>query len=231
MLGIFDSGMGGKNTLGFLRKRGLSEDVMLLCDRARAPFGRRSREEIIEITEDNLSRLRSFGARRTLIACCTASSVYPYLSREARERSVPIISAVAERARQGARGNIAVIATQATVSSHAFGRALAPIPVTELAAGSLVDMIEGGAYDGCVTEECSLYLDGLLSQLHGRGCDTLILGCTHFSSLSRTVARIAEKYGITEIIDSAREGAYALRLDSDCPGRQTTSFITYTENN
>lgn len=230
MIGVFDSGSGGIAALKELRRLRKSENVVFLADRDHAPYGTRSRESILALAKENVTRLRRLGARRVLIACCTASTVHADLPREVREISVPIIEPTASFAREhSATGRIAVIATEATVRSHAFARALAGCRVTELAAQRLVGEVEGGAHDGNITPKLCAYLDELLLPAVRFGADVLILGCTHFPHLEgeirRALSRLTNRKILT--VSSALCGALAMdaALGDECPEGGATVYL------
>lgn len=219
MIGIFDSGEGGENALDILRGISPGTDILLFKDRKNAPFGRRSEEELVRITLAGVDRLLTLGCERVLIACCTASTVHPRLPEFARRASVPIIAPTVSEALKISRGGrISVIATDATVRSHAFGELLGASLGKELAASPLVDAIESGERDGMTSQDTQEYLRELLSELSGTGTDTLILGCTHFSRLWREIreALPPEYKEITTVIDSAEAGAKALLSGYGC---------------
>lgn len=211
MIGIFDSGVGGINTLRHLRERMPRSNVIFLRDRANAPYGTKSTNELIEITERNIAELMSRGTHKVLIGCCTASSVFPLIDDSLRKNVIPIIEPVARAAdRMSQNGIIALIATEATVRSDAFDRALPKRSLIKLAAQPLVELVESGERDGAVSKRSTHLIKELLSPLSDCGADTLILGCTHFSALRKQISHIATDLGITHIADSARAGADAL---------------------
>ncbi len=98
------------------------EDIIYLADRKNAPYGTKTKEELIALTKKDIQRLREMGVRQILIACCTASTVYHYLDQIEREISLPIITPAAELAAK--YGRVYVIATRRTAESGAFGRAI-----------------------------------------------------------------------------------------------------------
>lgn len=208
MVGLFDSGSGGINTVRYIRENAPDVDLVYLIDRENAPYGIKSEEEITDITERNIQRLSDMRCERILIACCTASTVYGRLKEGYRKISVPIIDAISNAAKKSTRsGRIGVIATEHTVRSRAFASALSDMDVTELALSELVTMIDGGLCDETATKEDKLHIEEMLMPILTSRVDTLILGCTHFPSLKKTVGRIARRYGISHVIDSAKEGA------------------------
>ena len=211
MLGLFDSGSGGLNTVRYVKELSDDVDLVYLIDRGNAPYGIKTKKELIAITKANIDRLTDMGARRVLIACCTASTVYQELGEKYKKIALPIIDAVAKRAKKATRiGRIGVIATSRTVRSHAFKTALSGCAVTELATPELVRLIDNGLSDECADTETERMLEDMIRPVLDARIDTLILGCTHFPSLIRTVSKIASRYGVESVIDSARVGAEIL---------------------
>ena len=205
--GIFDSGEGGANLLRFAREKNKADDIIFLCDRGRAPYGTKRDYELSGIVNENVDRLKKMGAEEVIIACCTACTVFDRI--ENVEDVYPILSETAKRAEEVSTDRIAVIATGRTVSSHAFANAIKTKDVIEIEAQPLVGIIDGGECDECYSPSTERLLYDLL-----RGCigaDTLILGCTHFSSLRNLIKRVGESFGIRRIIDSAEVGAELIR--------------------
>ena len=195
----------------YLKDAGEDRDLLYLIDRENAPYGIKTEKEILKITENNVKALTGMGAQAVLIACCTASTVHHLLPDEERRVSIPIIQAVANEARSVTRrGRVGVIATDRTVSSGAFTKALPGLSVTELALGELVRRIDGGLSDVTATDEDISAIENMLIPILREDIDTLILGCTHFPAIYNTVCGIAAKYGDVAIIDSARIGADTL---------------------
>ena len=195
----------------YLKDAGEDRDLVYLIDRANAPYGIKTEKEILKITKNNVKALTGMGAQAVLIACCTASTVHHLLPDEERKVSIPIIQAVANEARSVTRrGRVGVIATDRTVSSGAFTKALPGLSVTELALGELVRRIDGGLSDVTATDEDILAIENMLIPILREDIDTLILGCTHFPAIYNTVCGITAKYGDVAIIDSARIGADTL---------------------
>ena len=212
MLALFDSGRGGLNTVAYLNESNDGSDLIYLIDGNNAPYGIRTENEIIGITSENIRRLQYMGAERVLIACCTASTVHRLLPKEYRSVSIPIIDAIAKEAKTVTRtGRIGVIATERTVSSGAFQRALKGYSVDALPLSELVPLIDGGLSDTTVTEPDTDMLSGMLKPILKGNIDTLILGCTHFPAVKETIRKITSSYGDIRLIDSARVGADTLR--------------------
>jgi glutamate racemase len=208
MIGVFDSGVGGLCALKELRHILPREELVYLADRKNAPYGTKCRDELIRLCEADIARLIAFGAERVLIACCTASTVYPYLKEEYRRISTPIISPAAAVAAKLSR--VAVIGTEATVRSGAFGVEIGRLGNTrvyEFAHQELVECVESGCRDGRTDEKCRSCLREVARQVESCGAEGLILGCTHFSHLSGELSRLLPD---VRLISPATEGARAL---------------------
>ena len=229
MIGVFDSGVGGLSSYRELKRLLPSEDIIYLADRRNAPYGTKDRDTVLKYTRNNIKALRERGARHILIACCTASSVFPLLEPEERRQITPIISPAAEAALTHGK-RVAVIATEQTVRSHAFREAaLAKNPdakVFELATQILVSLVELGARDGELLPREGDLLDKIAGELRAYKPDSLILGCTHFSYLGGELQ--ARLPGVT-IIDAAVIGARTLveRISDTC--KRERGITIYTE--
>lgn len=211
IVGLFDSGSGGLNTVRYIKAKGSKIDLIYHIDRKNAPYGIKSHEEITRITEENIKELASRGAQRVLIACCTASSTYKDIDKGLKRISIPIIAPIAKMAKSITKNkHVAVIATERTILSHSFGDALGKYCSDEIIAQELVTMIDNGVVDESIDEDSFDKLYNTLSPLKNTRADTLILGCTHFPSLINSISTIVSNFGIKYIIDSAKIGADAL---------------------
>jgi len=208
LIGVFDSGVGGITAVRELRRLLPTADVIFFPDRKNAPYGTRSREELIFLVERDIEILLSYGANTVLMACCTASTVHPYLKGELQRIAVPIIEPTARAAAKATEsGRVAVIATEATVRSGQFGEMLRSLHVpsiSEIAAGDLVTAVERGARDGHVTSDTVSLITRYTNLVKEQGADTLILGCTHFPHLEGEIKKLLPR---VKIISSSREGA------------------------
>lgn len=204
MIGVFDSGRGGLAALGEIRRALPHADVVYLADRKNAPYGTKSRGELIRLVSRDIERLMQIGAQKILIACCTASTVYPYLDEKYRRVSVPIINPTARLAARKSGGCVTVFATRATVASGAFSEELhsfvPSLSVKEIEAQGLVSLVESHARETAVSAEVKRLI-GLMPD----GCDTVVLGCTHFSFAKKIFSGLLGKE--ISVIDSAAVGA------------------------
>ena len=214
-IGVFDSGFGGLTVLRALIERVPRARFAFLGDTARLPYGSKSRRTIARYAAQSAQFLvREQGAEFLVIACNTASA----LALDAIQDAVPVpvlgvIEPGATAARAASRtGDVLVIATEATVHSHAYAAACRAkgLRALEKACPLLVPLVEEGWTDHPVTSEViDIYLNELRSQAAGQGMDpdTLVLGCTHYPLLRPLIER-AVRPGV-KVIDSAESAAQA----------------------
>lgn len=221
MIGVFDSGVGGFNAFTHLRRRFPLADIAYLADRKNAPYGTKSEVELVSLVGRCIDRLRSCGAEKVLIACCTASTVWDRLSEGQREASVPIISCV-ESLFLGKEKNVLVIATERTVASGEFGRIIkkkCPLAhVVEVPMQNLVRVVEDGVRLGEMALVTRFEIDKIRALADLYCPDTLVLGCTHFSSVRDLIADAAP---MARIVNPAFIGAEAMAEEIELLGINT----------
>ena len=214
-IGVFDSGFGGLTVLRALVDRLPRARFAFLGDTARLPYGSKSRRTIARYASESAQFLvREQGAEFLVIACNTASA----LALDAIQDAVPVPvlgviepGAMAAR-RASATGDVLVIATEATVHSHAYAAACEArgLRAMEKACPLLVPLVEEGWTDHPVTAEViDIYVNELRSEAAARGMrqDVLVLGCTHYPLLRPLIER-AVRPGV-KVIDSAEAAAQA----------------------
>lgn len=227
MIGVFDSGIGGLTALGTLRTLMPNADICFFADRRHSPYGTKSEKELLEITKNAIIRLREYGADSILMACCTASTVYPLLSEEERKICTPIIKPTAHRAAEITKNRrIGVIATERTVKSHAFKYEIESetpkAEVTEISAQRLVSLAESGECGAFASGEAINEINRLIEPLEEINPDTLILGCTHFPIFKQI---ISDRFPDTAIVSCSAEGARALAASYTQGGNGRLEFI------
>jgi glutamate racemase len=214
-IGVFDSGFGGLTVLRALVARLPQARFAFLGDTARLPYGSKSRRTIARYAAQSAQFLvREQGAEFLVIACNTASALALDAIQDAV--SVPVLGVIepgAVAARAASRtGDVLVIATDATVHSHAYAAACRAhgLRAIEKACPLLVPLVEEGWIDHPVTAEViRIYLDELTAEAAAQGLnpDTLVLGCTHYPLLRPLIARSVPA-GMS-VIDSAEAAAEA----------------------
>jgi glutamate racemase len=203
-IGVFDSGVGGLTVLLALQQALPGESTVYLGDLARCPYGPRPQSQVREFAIEVADCLAAEDIKLLVVACNTATAAaYPIL----RDRYLfPVVGVVdpgaAEAARLSRSARIGVIATDGTVASGAYTRAIRrcrpDAVVIERPASWLVPVIESGRADEDTVLE---RLDPIMDDMRRHAIDTLILGCTHFPLL-RHLFDTAAGPDIT-ILDSA----------------------------
>jgi len=208
-IGVFDSGFGGLTVLRALIEQLPRARFAFLGDTARLPYGSKSRRTIARYAAESAQFLvREQGAEFLVIACNTASA----LALDAIQEAVPVpvlgvIEPGAEAARAASRtGDVLVVATEATVQSHAYAAACRAqgLRALEKACPLLVPLVEEGWTGHPVTAEViEIYLNELRAEAAALGMnpDTIVLGCTHYPLLRR-LFEDAVRPG-AKVIDSA----------------------------
>ncbi|SBW09661.1 Glutamate racemase [uncultured Eubacteriales bacterium] len=188
-IGVFDTGLGGLTAVRELTRLLPGEDIVYFGDTGRVPYGNRSRDTIIKYARQDVAFLRTFDLKAIVIACGTVSTTA--LEVLEAENSIPILGvmgpSVAEAATATRNGKVGLIATQATIRTHAYEKALARLmpkaEVTALACPLLVPLVENGRFrPGDQVPE--LVVAEYLAPIKAAGVDTLVLGCTHYPLLT-----------------------------------------------
>jgi glutamate racemase len=213
VIGVFDSGFGGLTVLKALLKRMPGARFVFLGDTARLPYGSKSQRTIARYAAESAQFLvHEQKADYLVIACNTASA----LALDAIKDSVPvpvlgvIEPGAAAAAAHSKTKNVLVIATEATVASHAYAEACRArgLQGVEKACPLLVPLVEEGWVDHPVTAEVvRIYLDELLAEARkaGQSPDALVLGCTHYPLLRAVFEKTLPES--VQVVDSAEATA------------------------
>lgn len=207
-IGVFDSGVGGLTVLRELVRQLPSADYLYFGDTARLPYGSKSKATVAKYAIGAVEYLVQHGAERVVIACNTACALaFPEIAAAAKVPTTGVIEPGAHRATEESRSKqVAVIATEGTVNSHAYRSALERLGVRaiEKACPLFVPLVEEGWLDHTVTEQVAhIYLDGLRRE--APDADALVLGCTHYPLLKPLLARVIGES--MAIVDSAESTA------------------------
>lgn len=182
-IGVFDSGVGGLSVLREIRALLPNESLLYVADSGHVPYGEKSPEFIRERCRVLADFLLAQGAKALVLACNTATVAGVAELRELYPQ-LPIIGmepAVKPAAAATKAGVVGVLATTGTLKSAKFAALLdrfaSDVRVITQPCPGLVERIEAGELDGAATREL---LRGFVAPLLAEGCDTLILGCTHY---------------------------------------------------
>jgi len=190
-IGIFDSGVGGLTVYKALHERLPNERFVYLGDTARVPYGTKSLATVERYAVENSKFLEAHGIKLLVVACNTASALALPAIRKAIK--VPVIGVIEPGSRAAVEiargGNIGVIATEATVQSHAYAKAIASMGATgcviERACPLFVSLAEEGWADSDVTR---IVAREYLSDLNNTNLVALVLGCTHYPILRDVIS-------------------------------------------
>ncbi len=217
-IGMFDSGFGGltvaRATIDLLP----DEDLIYLGDTARYPYGPRPqplvRRFAIEIADYLVFERRV----KVLVVACNTATAAALSDLRARYR-IPVVGVIEPGLRAllkaSQSGRIGVIGTIGTVASGAYDKALAEIEPTadmmSCACPGFVEFVERGVTTG---QEVRLLAERLLAPVVAARLDALLLGCTHYPYLARTISDAVGRAVV--LVSSADETAFVLaRLLSD----------------
>lgn len=185
-IGIFDSGVGGLTVYRALHEHLPDERFVYLGDTARVPYGTKSLATVERYAIENSRFLEAHGIKLLVVACNTASALaLPAIRAAVSVEVVGVIEPGARAAVEEARDkSIGVIATEATVQSHAYSSAIGKIApavkVVERACPLFVSLAEEGWTD---TEVARTVAAEYLKEIKRSDVGTLVLGCTHYPIL------------------------------------------------
>ena len=208
-IGVFDSGVGGLTVLRALVDRIPDADYLYFGDTARLPYGSKSAATVAHYAVGAVRYLQDQGAELLVIACNTATALA--LNEIKAAAAVKVIGVVEPGADAAAavtrKRKVVVIGTEATISSHAYRRALEAreVAVREKACPLFVPLVEEGWVEHPVTEQVArIYLSEAFSE-EARDADVLVLGCTHYPLIKPLLRRVAPEH--IAIVDSAESTA------------------------
>ena len=222
-IGVFDSGVGGLTVLHECLVTMPNEDFVYLGDHARLPYGPRPLPEIARFAEEIARYLESHGVKLIVVACNAATSAA--LPELQSTLSVPVVGVIAPEAAAAVRATrnrrIGLLATQATVTAGRYRELVlsldAGVRFIAVPCPQLVPLIESG---GQTVEAVRTYA----APLKQAGCDTVILGCTHYPLIRPVLQRVFGR-DVTLVFsaeETAREVDETLRRKGweNAPGRE-----------
>jgi glutamate racemase len=209
-IGVFDSGFGGLTVARALIDLLPREQLIYLGDTGRYPYGPRPPEQISAFSLEIADYLvADEDVKMVVVACNTAASVALPALRQACP--VPVVGVIEPGLRAAGRatrtGRIGVIGTVGTVASGAYQRAAARLGLESnvdcLACPGFVEFVERGETD---SDQVHVLAERLLAPLKDAEVDTLLLGCTHYPFLARTIADVMGREVV--LVSSADETAF-----------------------
>lgn len=210
-IGLFDSGIGGTSIWREINSLLPTENTIYLADSKNAPYGQKSKQEIVDLSFKNTQYLVDHGCKLIVVACNTATT---NAIKELRAGfNVPFIGiepAIKPAARSTKTQTIGILATKGTLNSELFHSTVAgfkDINVVEQVGFNLVKLIEEGKLNSPEIEELlRTYLEPMIDA----NIDYLVLGCSHYPYLMPQIKKILP--GSVKIIDSGEAVARQTKL-------------------
>ncbi|HEV7886179.1 MAG TPA: glutamate racemase [Acidimicrobiales bacterium] len=226
-IGMFDSGFGGLTVARALIDLLPGEDLVYFGDTGRYPYGPRDLDEVRDFARQITQMLvERHDVKLVVVACNTAAAAALELLRF--EFDVPILGVIEPgvRAAVAATRNrrVGVIGTVGAIGSGAYQRAVrshrAPVELTCAACPGFVEFVERGETD---SEQVHVLAQRLLAPVREADVDTLLLGCTHYPFLARTIGDVMGREVV--LVSSADETAFEVLsiLDDTGLGRRTAA--------
>nr|WP_242837102.1 glutamate racemase [Eubacterium xylanophilum] len=211
-IGIFDSGVGGLTVVREVMRQLPRESLVYFGDTARVPYGSKSKSTICKYSRQIVRFLQTKNVKAIVVACNTASALA--LDELKSLIDIPIIGVVEPGAIMAANTtktkSIGIIGTESTIKSGIYDKFLRKIDpditVVSKACPLFCPLVEEGLWEDRVTEDIA---GRYLHELKEYEIDSLILGCTHYPMLRRTIAREMGE-GVT-LVNPAYETAKALK--------------------
>ncbi|HZR12261.1 MAG TPA: glutamate racemase [Acidimicrobiia bacterium] len=228
-VGVFDSGLGGLTVARALIDLLPDEDVVYFGDTGRFPYGSKPHDELVKHSIEIADLLVDRGVKLLVVACNSAASAALDVLRE--HCDAPVVGVVEPGMRAAARvtrtGRVGVIGTVGTVASGAYQRAAAaishtrdgkPIELFCAACPGFVEFVEMGDVD---SDQVHVLAERLLAPIKDADVDTLVLGCTHYPLLARTIGDVMGRDVV--LVSSADETAFEVRALLDETGARRPS--------
>lgn len=212
-IGMFDSGFGGLTVARALTDLAPHEHLVYVGDTGRYPYGPRDLREVAAFaTQIGRWLVDEHDVKLVVVACNTAAAAG--LDALRAVLPVPVVGViepgVRSLARATANGQVGVIGTVGTISSGAYQRAFAELvgdlQPTFAACPGFVEFVERGETD---SDQVFVLAERLLAPVREAGVDALLLGCTHYPFLARTIADVVGRQVV--LVSSADETAFEVR--------------------
>lgn len=218
-IGMIDSGLGGLTVLRALIDLLPDEPVVYFGDTGRFPYGPKPDRDVTKYALEMADLLAEQDMKMLVVACNRVSSVA--LGELRREYDIPVIGVIEPGVRAAIRvtqtGRVGVIGTVGTIASGAYQRAAdasgAGVALTCAACPGFAEFVEAGDVD---SEEVHVLAERLLAPVRAGDVDTLVLGCTHYPLLARTIGDVMGRDVV--LVSSADETAFEVRALLDSAG-------------
>jgi glutamate racemase len=211
-IGVFDSGLGGLTVVRALIDLLPDEELLYFGDTGRFPYGPKPPEEVLKYALQIGDLLVSRGAKLLVVGCNSAAAAA--LGELQARYDIPVTGVIEPGLRAGAKvtrsGRVGVVGTVGTIASGAYQQAaerLFPhIELTCSACPGFVEFVEAGDVD---SDQVFVLAERLLAPVIAAEVDTLVLGCTHYPLLARTIGEVMGRDVV--LVSSGEETAFEVR--------------------
>ncbi len=234
-IGLFDSGVGGTSIWKAIHQKLPNEATIYLADSKNAPYGDKSKEDIIALSEKNTEFLLNKNAKIIVVACNTATTnAISHLRQKYKVPFIGIEPAIKPAALNSNTKTIGVLATKGTINSQLFHQAVLNFPnvkIIEQIGFGLVKLIENGQINHPETKQLlTEYLQPMIQQ----NIDFLVLGCSHYPYLIPIIQSIIPPH--IKVIDSGEAVANQTHRvlenhNLKCESKLASNPIFYTNTN
>ncbi|MCL4142155.1 UNVERIFIED_CONTAM: hypothetical protein GTU68_067170 [Idotea baltica] len=227
-VGIFDSGIGGTSIFKEVHTLLPNENIIYLADSKNAPYGNKSKEEIIQLSIKNTELLIEKGCKLIIVACNTATTnAISYLRNNYTIPFIGIEPAIKPAALNTQSKAIGILATKGTLSSQLFHKTTDlyanDIKVVEKVGEGIVSLIETGQI---ASDEMKALLKTYIKPMLKENIDYLVLGCTHYPYLIPLLKKMLPEH--VKIIDSGLAVAKQTKMVLDSTNLLNISEISPT---
>ena len=233
-IGIFDSGIGGTSIWSAIHYLLPNEQTIYLADSKNAPYGQRTKEEIVALSKKNVDFLLDMNCKLIVVACNTATT-NAILELRA-DYDIPFIGiepAIKPAANNSKTQVIGILATKGTLNSELFNKTAEMFQNTKIieqVGYGLVQLIEDGNLN---SPEMTQLLESYLQPMIDANIDYLVLGCSHYPYLIPQIKKILPEH--IQIIDSgeavARQTQNILRDKVGFTDNQKSDPVFYVNSN
>ena len=233
-IGIFDSGIGGTSIWSAIHHLLPNEKTIYLADSKNAPYGQRTKEEIVALSKKNVDFLLEMNCKLIVVACNTATTNAIVELRA--DYDIPFIGiepAIKPAANNSKTQVIGILATKGTLNSELFNKTAEMFQNTKIieqVGYGLVQLIEDGNLN---SPEMTQLLESYLQPMIDANIDYLVLGCSHYPYLIPQIKKILPEH--IQIIDSgeavARQTQNILRERVGFTDNQKSEPVFYVNSN
>lgn len=200
-IGLFDSGIGGTSIWKAINQLLPNENTIYLADSKNAPYGIKSKEEIIQLSYKNTEFLLNLNCKIIVVACNTATTnAIKELRQKYKTPFIGIEPAIKPAALHSKTQTIGILATKGTLTSELFYQSVEKykdIKIVEQIGHGLVELIENGDINSL---QMTQLLQSYLQPMIAANIDYLVLGCSHYPYLIPQIKKIIPSN--IQIIDS-----------------------------